>query len=197
MEFRTVIRNAAGPRPALFIPDGAFEVLIKQQIIRLKGPSMRAAELVKKELLRIVSSIEVPEFERFPQLRERVIEVADSVLDECAEPAYNMISNLIECELAYINTSHPDFIGSMHGSLLKDEVMKEGNKPPPPPQKKSNDSGFFSSIFGNKKKQKESRSKKPDTDAVFDADSIDQYISAYESTDLSERENIQIALLSK
>eukprot|EP00339_Tiarina_fusa_P022170 CAMPEP_0117017720 /NCGR_PEP_ID=MMETSP0472-20121206/13802_1 /TAXON_ID=693140 ORGANISM="Tiarina fusus, Strain LIS" /NCGR_SAMPLE_ID=MMETSP0472 /ASSEMBLY_ACC=CAM_ASM_000603 /LENGTH=642 /DNA_ID=CAMNT_0004722175 /DNA_START=261 /DNA_END=2189 /DNA_ORIENTATION=- len=197
-DFRTVIRNAAGPRPALFIPDGAFEVLIKQQITRLKGPSMRAAELVKKELLRIVSSVNVPEFERFPLLRERVIEVAETVLDECAEPAYNMISNLIECELAYINTSHPDFIGSMHGTLLKDEVVVDPQKKnPPPPPKKSTDSGFFSSIFGGKKKVEKKVKVDSSGDAVFDAESIDQYIAAYESTDLSERENIQIALLKK
>lgn len=173
MEFRTVIRNAAGPRPALFIPDGAFEVLIKQQIERLKGPSMRAAELVKKELIRIVSSIEIPEFERFPLLRERVVEVAESVLDECAEPAYTMISNLIACELAYINTSHPDFIGSMHGSLLKDEVMSEqaAAKPKPPPKK--DEGGFFSKIFGGGPAPAPKRKAQSDS-TNLDADSIDE-----------------------
>lgn len=172
MEFRTVIRNAAGPRPALFIPDGAFEVLIKQQIERLKGPSMRAAELVKKELVRIVSSIEIPEFERFPLLRERVVEVVEDVLDECAEPAYAMISNLIECELAYINTSHPDFIGSMHGSLLKDEVISEQKSAKSPPPKKQQESGFFSRVFGTPKTNQ--KQKVSSGSSNFDAESIDE-----------------------
>merc|ERR1712110_815388 len=73
-EFRTVIRNAAGPRPSLFIPDGAFEVLVTRQISRLKRPSLQAADLVRKELLRIVSNIRLPELDRFPLLRERIID---------------------------------------------------------------------------------------------------------------------------
>jgi len=200
-EFRTAIRNAAGPRPSLFIPDGAFDILIKQQIVRLKKPSLRAAELVKQELLRIVSTTDIPELTRFPALKEKVVEIAEDVLDGCAEPAFDMISNLIDCELAYINTSHPDFMGSVHGSLLKEEVLKESttkSAPPPPKQSQQKSSGFFSRVFGGgNESSPKTRTSKKDYDSDFDEKSIDMHIAAYETTDLSERENIQIALLKK
>ena len=172
MEFRTTIRNAAGPRPSLFIPDGAFDVLIKRQIIRLKGPSIRAAELVKQELLRIISTTDIPELSRFPALRERVVSIAEEVLDDCAQPAFDMISALIDCELAYINTSHPDFVGSIHGSLLKEEILKETPRAQQKSQKPSQESsGFFSRVFGSSKPKQIKN--KHNNESTFDTDTID------------------------
>lgn len=39
-DLRTAIRNACSLRPNLFVPEGAFEVLSKQQIARLESPSL-------------------------------------------------------------------------------------------------------------------------------------------------------------
>lgn len=58
MEYRTAIRNAAGPRPALFIPDAAFELLLKKQINRLLEPSQQCADMVMSELSRIVTGLD-------------------------------------------------------------------------------------------------------------------------------------------
>lgn len=46
MEILTAIRNATGPRPALFVPEVSFELLVKRQIRRLEDPSLRCVELV-------------------------------------------------------------------------------------------------------------------------------------------------------
>ncbi len=46
---------------SLFVPEGAFEVLIKQQISRLLEPSLDCANLVYEELRRIVLQIRLPE----------------------------------------------------------------------------------------------------------------------------------------
>lgn len=43
-----------GPRPALFVPEVSFELLVKRQIKRLEEPSMRCVELVHEELQRII-----------------------------------------------------------------------------------------------------------------------------------------------
>lgn len=43
-----------GPRPALFVPEVSFELLVKRQIKRLEEPSLRCVELVHEELQRIV-----------------------------------------------------------------------------------------------------------------------------------------------
>ena len=41
MDILTAIRNATGPRPALFVPEVSFELLVKRQIRRLQEPSAR------------------------------------------------------------------------------------------------------------------------------------------------------------
>lgn len=46
MDILTAIRNATGPRPALFVPEVSFELLVKRQIRRLEDPSQRCVELV-------------------------------------------------------------------------------------------------------------------------------------------------------
>ena len=52
-DIRTAIRNSTGPRPSLFVPEVAFELLVKPQIKLLEAPSLRCVELVYEELVRI------------------------------------------------------------------------------------------------------------------------------------------------
>lgn len=40
------IRNAAGPRASFFVPEAAFETLVKRQIRRLESPSACGVFLV-------------------------------------------------------------------------------------------------------------------------------------------------------
>ncbi len=72
---------------------------------------MQCIDAVFEELQRIVLECELPEFQRFVNLRDSIFEVVKSVLKKCLQPANQMIVNLIQIELAYINTNHPDFIG--------------------------------------------------------------------------------------
>lgn len=46
--------RSQGPRPALFVPEISFELLVKRQIRRLEDPSLRCVELVHEEMQRIV-----------------------------------------------------------------------------------------------------------------------------------------------
>eukprot|EP00920_Eleutheroschizon_duboscqi_P017428 GHVT01041582.1.p1 GENE.GHVT01041582.1~~GHVT01041582.1.p1 ORF type:complete len:361 (+),score=56.75 GHVT01041582.1:304-1386(+) len=45
-EIQTAIRNATGPRAALFVPEGAFDILVKRQIRHLESPSLQCVEQV-------------------------------------------------------------------------------------------------------------------------------------------------------
>ena len=54
MDILTAIRNSNGPRPALFVPEVSFELLVKRQIKRLEEPSLRCVELVHEEMQRII-----------------------------------------------------------------------------------------------------------------------------------------------
>ena len=52
-DIRTAIRNSTGPRPSLFIPEIAFDLLVKPQIKLLEAPSLRCVEMVYEELVKI------------------------------------------------------------------------------------------------------------------------------------------------
>ncbi|XP_072510447.1 dynamin-1-like protein isoform X5 [Notamacropus eugenii] len=82
IDILTAIRNATGPRPALFVPEVSFELLVKRQIKRLEEPSLRCVELVHEEMQRIIQ--------------------------HCSNYS-TQVHNLVAIELAYINTKHPDF----------------------------------------------------------------------------------------
>lgn len=110
-DIRNAIRNSTGPRPSLFIPEMAFDLLIKPQIKRLEIPGLRCVELVFDELLKIVTGCETKELRRFPKLSQKIQEVCVELLRERMAPTQAYIESLISIQMAYINTNHPDFIG--------------------------------------------------------------------------------------
>ncbi|KAG8042087.1 hypothetical protein G9C98_000078, partial [Cotesia typhae] len=124
MDILTAIRNATGPRPALFVPEVSFELLVKRQIRRLEDPSLRCVELVHREMQEIVQhcGTEVHhEMLRFPKLYERIVDTVTQLLRKRLPTTNSMVKNLVAIELAYINTKHPDFNkeAALVSSLLK------------------------------------------------------------------------------
>ena len=110
-EIRTAIRNATGPRASLFVPEVSFEILVKRQIKRLEQPvrrftrtharththmhsralvdtsqGLQCVDLVYDELHRLTSMCEPPELQRFPELRDRVVDVVHVMLRERLKP---------------------------------------------------------------------------------------------------------------
>jgi len=112
-DIRTAIRNATGPKASLFVPEVSFELLVKGQISRLEDPGLQCVELVHDELQRIVSTLEskVGELIRFAKLRDAVVETVNNLLFKYKQPTKEMITNLVNIELSFINTNHPDFVG--------------------------------------------------------------------------------------
>ncbi|CAJ1936152.1 unnamed protein product [Sphenostylis stenocarpa] len=110
-DIRTAIQNATGPKSALFVPEVPFEVLVRRQISRLLDPSLQCARFIYDELTKISHRCMVTELQRFPFLRKRMDEVIGNFLREGLEPSETMITHVIEMEMDYINTSHPNFIG--------------------------------------------------------------------------------------
>ena len=135
MDILTAIRNATGPRPALFVPEVSFELLVKRQIRRLEEPSVRCIELVHEEMQRIIqhSGADVQqEMLRFPRLHEKVVDVVTNLLRSRLPPTNAMVENLVAVELAYINTKHPDFHKDalLVGSLLLNEERTRKERTP-------------------------------------------------------------------
>jgi dynamin 1-like protein len=135
-DIRTAICNANGTRQSLFVPEISFDLLVRRQIARLEQPGLQCIDLVFDELQRMASQCETTELTRFPELRDRVLDVVNALLRKCVGPTQAMISNLIKIELAYINTSHPDFIGGSRAvAQLMDRVQQQslasGGRPTP------------------------------------------------------------------
>uniref|UniRef100_A0A7N0T170 Dynamin-related protein 3A-like n=1 Tax=Kalanchoe fedtschenkoi TaxID=63787 RepID=A0A7N0T170_KALFE len=127
-DIRTAIQNATGPRSALFVPEAPFEVLVRRQISRLLDPSLQCAKFIYNELLKISHRCMVSELLRFPVMRKRVEEAVGNFLREGLEPSENMIGHIIEMEMDYINTSHPNFIGGSRAVEIATQAAKSSRQ---------------------------------------------------------------------
>ena len=138
------ISNAMGPRPALFVSEMAFELLVKRQIRLLLQPSLQCVELVYEELQRIIQYClsHIRDFQRFQTLREQMNAVVMGVLRERLPITNRMVESLIHIELAYINTNHPDFVGGTRAAyesyMVAQTWKRVGNAPQYDPQMGAN-----------------------------------------------------------
>lgn len=110
-EILMALRNSAGTRTAVFIPQQAFESLARRQIAQLKDLGRRFADEIYDELRRVAERCEPPQLHRFGELREKAVEIVQGLLQKSFLPTVDMIDRLVDFELSHINTSHPDFIG--------------------------------------------------------------------------------------
>ncbi len=127
LDIRTAIRNSTGPRPSLFVPELAFDLLVKPQIKMLEVPSQRCVELVYEELIKICHTCGSTELSRFPRLQAKLIEVVSDLLRERLGPSSNYVESLIAIQRAYINTNHPNFLGAAAAmsSVIQSKQEKE------------------------------------------------------------------------
>lgn len=126
-DIRTAIRNSTGPRPSLFVPELAFDLLVKPQIKLLEVPSQRCVELVYEELIKIGHTCGSNELSRYPRLQGKLIEVVSNLLRERLGPTSGYVESLISIQRAYINTNHPNFLGAAAAmsSVMNDRQEKE------------------------------------------------------------------------
>ncbi|XP_045510716.1 dynamin isoform X4 [Colias croceus] len=109
-EIAFAIRNIHGIRVGLFTPDMAFEAIVKKQIARLKEPSLKCVDLVVQELSNVVR-VCTERMSRYPRLREETERIIMSHVRSREQQCKDQLVLLIDCELAYMNTNHEDFIG--------------------------------------------------------------------------------------
>jgi dynamin 1-like protein len=145
-DIRTAIRNSTGPRPSLFVPEVAFDLLVKPQIKLLEKPSLRCVELVYEELVKIchncantvglslpqatkhlvLTPSRLQELQRFPRLHSHIVEAVSELLRERLGPTSSYTQSLIDIQAAYINTNHPAFVA---GSAM---AASQPSRPNPP-----------------------------------------------------------------
>jgi dynamin 1-like protein len=159
-DIRTAMMNAGGPRGNLFIPEHAFELLARTQIKMFEGPSLECTQVVYDELKAIVNGIELRELHRFENLRAEIVEVVRQAIGAALTPTQEMVRNLVEIELNFINTQHPDLIsGSSALQTAQNEfdsaLVLQGRQGAPLPvaaiqalPRIPDSPGFFGRIFG-------------------------------------------------
>ncbi|KAK3675601.1 Dynamin-related GTPase protein [Recurvomyces mirabilis] len=127
LDIRTAIRNSTGPRPSLFVPELAFDLLVKPQIKLLEMPSQRCVELVYEELIKICHTCGSTELSRYPRLQGKLIEVVSDLLRERLGPSSSYVESLISIQRAYINTNHPNFLGAAAAmsSVMQDKHERD------------------------------------------------------------------------
>uniref|UniRef100_A0AC34GP64 Dynamin GTPase n=1 Tax=Panagrolaimus sp. ES5 TaxID=591445 RepID=A0AC34GP64_9BILA len=112
-EVLSVIKNGAGLKPAMFIPEKSFDILVKKQMKRFKAPMINCVDLVYEELIRIIQHCgdEIKqEMSRFPHLYNRIHKIVSTIISTRIIKTKEFVDNLLEIELAFINTTHPEFI---------------------------------------------------------------------------------------
>ncbi|KAJ6244388.1 vacuolar protein sorting-associated protein [Anaeramoeba flamelloides] len=110
-QVRILLTNTKGTKSTLFLPENSFELLVKKKIELLRKPALECSQRVLTVLLKAVSQgIEIKELERFPILKKKLIKKSKQFLKQLLENTKEFINDLIDIELAFIDTSHPDFI---------------------------------------------------------------------------------------
>jgi len=128
---RTSIRNASGVKACLFVPEVSFEMLVKQQIQKLRAPSLTCVENVLDELKRIAGIAERQTgLVRFDKLKDAISDITSAFLRTKSNHCTKFVDQLIEIELTYINTNHPDFISGQRAvTKVEQDPNKMGKSP--------------------------------------------------------------------
>ena len=97
--------------PPLPSPQAPFEILVRASIRKLLPPALQCSHLVHQELLRVAAACQSDALERFPLLQKELDAAVADLVSQGTGPCEKMIRDLVDCELALINTAHPAFIG--------------------------------------------------------------------------------------
>ena len=123
-QLRNIIRNASGLSGGLFIPDEAFQVVIRRAAKKLEHPSLHCVQLVYDELMRQALSIVTPAMSRYSQLGRKMHTVARETIAARMLETKSLVQTLIEMEQALVNTHHPDFTSNLN---MKDMLSDSNN----------------------------------------------------------------------
>jgi len=114
-------------RVGLFTPDRAFDMVTKAQILKLKPPSIKLVDLVCQEIMAITRDI-TNKMNRYPLLKEETERIITTYIREKEAKCKDQVMMLIDCELAYMNTNHEDFIGFANAQSATQNAEKTGRK---------------------------------------------------------------------
>jgi len=126
-EIAYAIRNIHGVRLGLFTPDLAFDAVVRKQIEKMKAPAKKIIENVAAEIFNVLNK-SLEQMNRYPRLREETERIITTYIREKEQSCKDQVMMLIDCELAYMNTNHEDFIGFANAQNQTQNSEKAGRK---------------------------------------------------------------------
>ncbi|OQV25577.1 Dynamin-1-like protein [Hypsibius exemplaris] len=113
-DITNAIEKCGGLYPTLFVPEDAFRQLIEKQIESFKSPAVECVKRVHEEMEGIIDrSTDLVQrlLDRFPNLRDEIYEVVRRFLESRHDLARDFVEELVDNEMSYIDTKHPQFYG--------------------------------------------------------------------------------------
>ncbi|XP_030004407.1 dynamin-1a isoform X2 [Sphaeramia orbicularis] len=140
-EISYAIKNIHGIRTGLFTPDLAFEAIVKKQIQKLKGPTLKCIDMVVSELTATIRKCS-QKLAQYPMLREEMERIVTQHIRDRESRTKDQVLLLIDIELSYMNTNHEDFIGFANAQQRINQISKKkaaGNQDEIMPERGVND----------------------------------------------------------
>ncbi|XP_069369591.1 dynamin-1a isoform X14 [Paralichthys olivaceus] len=123
-EISYAIKNIHGIRTGLFTPDLAFEAIVKKQIQKLKGPTLKCIDMVVSELTFTIQKCS-NKLAQYPMLREEMERIVTQHIRDRESRTKTQVLLLIDIELSYMNTNHEDFIGFANAQQRISQMNKK------------------------------------------------------------------------
>jgi hypothetical protein len=108
--------------------DKAFEGIVRHHIEQMKKPIVKYVDLISVILVNIIKKY-TEKITKFPKLRDEMKTIAMQHIKEREILCKERLIEMIECEMAYINKRHEDFVG------LERREEKERERPPIVPRR--------------------------------------------------------------
>eukprot|EP00892_Ulva_mutabilis_P006287 jgi/Ulvmu1/402/UM001_0409.1 len=124
-EIWATMNNCAGVSRDVMLSQDALEAIVHKTLEQLRNPGLQCLAMVTQELLRIGDQCTPTEILRFPELQDRIHGAMRRFISGAGDKAKSVLISLFECELAYVNTDHPDYVG-MQRAWKEHMAAKEG-----------------------------------------------------------------------
>ncbi|KAF7682844.1 Vacuolar protein sorting-associated protein 1 [Astathelohania contejeani] len=122
-QIRTLLYNASGSASVLLFTHGAFEQLVKMSILNLKPHALKLVSIVFNEMVKLAHQVVSNTISvRYPSLNEKLISSLINLFKKKTEDTHYLVSSIIEWNVNYINTRHPDFI--KWSDVISNELKK-------------------------------------------------------------------------
>jgi hypothetical protein len=122
-DIRTVMKNTLGLRSGVFISDSSFEIILKRYLALLKQPSIQCLDMVYSELNEFIVAMCERQFPQYPNFQSFVVEASQELLKDLFIPSKEIVELLIDMQVTYINTRHPDFNVSSEIAKVYEELF--------------------------------------------------------------------------